>query len=210
MSNDPPEVPIPRRTPRTDPLVGKLLDGRYRIRRAIARGGMGRIYEGTQEPLGRRVAVKVLALGYDEELDPAFEKRFFLEASACSQLSHPNTVRIFDYGVADGETCYIAMEYIEGETLLRLIQQEAPLDPLRITHIVRQICASLDEAHTAGLVHRDLKPSNVLLTSHGQEDDFAKVLDFGLVKRTGDGEELTRSGLFLGSPKYMSPRTDPR
>jgi serine/threonine-protein kinase len=169
---------------------------------------MGKIYEAIQQPLGRRIALKVMDLGFAEDLDPDFQKRFFLEASTCAKLSHPNTVRVFDYGSTGEEhdTYFIAMEFIEGRTLLRLIEESAPLSPLRMIHIGRQICASLREAHEMGVIHRDLKPSNVLLTTHGEQVDFVKVLDFGLVKlMQEDAEEMTKTGLFLGSPNYMSP-----
>ena len=199
-----------RSTRKKDRRVGLLMDGRFLIRRLVARGGMGKIYEAEQQPLGRRVALKVMDLGYAEDLDPDFQKRFFLEASTCASLSHPNTIRVFDYGSTKeengAETYYIVMEFIEGETLLNVIDQAAPLDPLRVIHIARQICGSLGEAHAQGVIHRDLKPSNVLLTQHGEQQDFAKVLDFGLVKLLAeDAEEMTKSGLFLGSPNYMSP-----
>ncbi|MCP4870675.1 MAG: protein kinase [Proteobacteria bacterium] len=193
-----------------DRRVGVLMDGRFLIRRLVARGGMGKIYEAEQQPLGRRVALKVMDLGYAEDLDPDFQKRFFLEASTCASLSHPNTIRVFDYGSTTeengAETYYIVMEFIDGQTLLNVIDQAAPLDPLRVINIARQICGSLGEAHGQGVIHRDLKPSNVLLTTHGEQQDFAKVLDFGLVKLLAeDAEEMTKSGLFLGSPNYMSP-----
>ena len=203
-----PSIPARRRRKRPDARIGQLLDGRFEITRLVARGGMGKIYEAIQRPLDRRIALKVMDLGFAEDLDPDFQKRFFLEASTCAKLSHPNTVRVFDYGSTGEErdTYYIAMEFIEGRTLLRVIDESAPLTPLRITHIGRQICASLREAHEMGVIHRDLKPSNVLLTTHGDQSDFVKVLDFGLVKlMQEDAEDMTKTGLFLGSPNYMSP-----
>lgn len=187
-----------------DPLIGTTLDGRFEVKRMIARGGMGKIYEAIQQPLGRTVAIKVMDLGYSAELDPDFAKRFFLEASTSARLSHPNTIRIFDYGQV-GDVYYIVMELLVGETLLSLINREAPLPPLRVIHICRQIGSSLAEAHKMGIVHRDLKPSNVVLTKHGENADYAKVLDFGLAKLLQGEGEITRSGLFLGSPNYMSP-----
>jgi len=210
----PPSLPrssgTPGRARKEDRRVGMLMDGRFLVRRLVARGGMGKIYEAEQQPLGRRVALKVMDLGYAEDLDPDFQKRFFLEASTCAGLSHPNTIRVFDYGSTTeengAETYYIVMEFIEGDTLLSVIDHAAPLDPLRVINIARQICGSLGEAHGQGVIHRDLKPSNVLLTQHGEQQDFAKVLDFGLVKLLAeDAEEMTKSGLFLGSPNYMSP-----
>jgi serine/threonine-protein kinase len=190
-----------------DPLIGRIINERYRIVGTIARGGMGKVYRAEQQPLGRLVALKVLNPNYTGENDPEFHKRFFLEASIASKLTHPNTVTIFDYGKTDDEVFYIAMELLEGRTLHRALREEAPFGPERAMHIARQICRSLREAHGLGVIHRDLKPANIYLVQHGDENDFAKVLDFGLVKNLDDkgGEELTQTGLFMGSPKYMSP-----
>jgi serine/threonine-protein kinase len=189
-----------------DPLIGRLINDRYKIVGIIARGGMGKVYRAEQAPLGRLVALKVLNPNYSGENDPEFHKRFFLEASIASKLTHPNTVTIFDYGKTDDDVYYIAMELLEGRTLHRALREEGPFDPERTMHIGRQICRSLREAHGLGVIHRDLKPANVYLVQHGDENDFVKVLDFGLVKNLDEkGEELTQTGLFMGSPKYMSP-----
>jgi len=189
-----------------DPLIGRTVNDRYKIGAIIARGGMGKVYRAEQAPLGRLVALKVLNPNYTGENDPEFHKRFFLEASISSKLTHPNTVTIFDYGKTDDEIYYIAMELLEGRTLHRALRDEGPFDAERTTHIGRQICRSLREAHGLGVIHRDLKPANVYLVQHGDENDFVKVLDFGLVKNLEEtGEDLTQAGLFMGSPKYMSP-----
>jgi eukaryotic-like serine/threonine-protein kinase len=189
-----------------DPLIGRMINDRYRILATIARGGMGKVYRAEQQPLGRLVALKVLTPNYSGDSDPEFHKRFFLEASIASKLTHPNTVTIFDYGKTDDEIFYIAMELLEGRTLHRLLREEAPLSADRTMHVARQICRSLREAHNLGVIHRDLKPANVYLLHHGDERDVVKVLDFGLVKNLEDkGEDLTQAGLFMGSPKYMSP-----
>ena len=188
-----------------DPLVGKLVADRFRVLALVARGGMGRIYRCEQVQLGRPVALKVLSPGEGEvDDDAAFHKRFEREASICSRLNHSNTVRIFDYGRTQDGIYYIAMEFIEGKTLQTLIKAEAPLAPRRVVHILRQIAASLAEAHNQGIVHRDLKPGNVLLTVQGEDHDFVKVVDFGLVKHVMD-KEVTRAGLIVGSPMYMAP-----
>ncbi|MBW2253027.1 MAG: serine/threonine protein kinase, partial [Deltaproteobacteria bacterium] len=186
-----------------DPLVGKLLD-RYRILGLIARGGMGRVYRAHQENLERVVALKTLdaQAGGDED---EFRQRFSLEASLCAKLSHPNTVRIFDYGTTDEGVCYIAMEFLEGRSLHQVIKEEAPFEPLRAIRLVKQICGSLAEAHDQQIVHRDLKPGNIILTCHGEEGEFPKVLDFGLVKALNQETEVTQAGALLGSPMYMSP-----
>jgi eukaryotic-like serine/threonine-protein kinase len=201
-------LPVPRSAQTgPDPLIGRIVNERYRIVGTIARGGMGKVYRAEQQPLGRLVALKVLNPNYTGENDPEFHKRFFLEASIASKLTHPNTVTIFDYGKTDDEVFYIAMELLEGRTLHRALREEGPFRPERAMHIARQVCRSLREAHTLGVIHRDLKPANVYLVQHGDENDFVKVLDFGLVKNLDDkgGEELTQTGLFMGSPKYMSP-----
>jgi serine/threonine protein kinase len=197
---------LPRAQQGPDPLIGRVINDRYRIIGVIARGGMGKVYRAEQQPLGRLVALKVLNPNFSGGNDPEFHKRFFLEASIASKLTHPNTVTIFDYGKTDDDIYYIAMELLEGRTLHRLLREEAPLTPERTMHVGRQICRSLREAHNIGVIHRDLKPANVYLLHHGDERDVVKVLDFGLVKNLEDkGEELTQAGLFMGSPKYMSP-----
>jgi eukaryotic-like serine/threonine-protein kinase len=216
------DAPVPTSKPRPsqsgpDPLLGRVINDRFKIVAMVARGGMGKVYRAEQAPLGREVALKVLNPNYNGDQDPEFHKRFFLEASICSKLTHPNTVTIFDYGRTDDDVYFIAMELLEGRTLHRALREEGPFPPGRALHIARQIARSLREAHGMGVVHRDLKPANVYLVKHGDETDFVKVLDFGLVKNVADtGEDLTQTGLFMGSPKYMAPeqirgeRTDAR
>jgi eukaryotic-like serine/threonine-protein kinase len=188
-----------------DPLIGRVVNDRFRIVSVIARGGMGKVYRAEQSPLGREVALKVLNPNYSGEQDPEFHKRFFLEASICAKLTHPNTVTIFDYGRTDDDVYYIAMELLEGRTLHRALREETRFPADRTMHVARQMCRSLREAHALGVIHRDLKPANIYLVRHGDERDFVKVLDFGLVKDLDKGEDLTQTGLFMGSPKYMAP-----
>jgi len=185
----------------TDPLVGKVLAGRFVIEALINRGGMGKIYRATQKPLGRDVALKVLDIHDDGS---EFRERFFLEASLCAKLAHPNTIRVFDYGTTDDGIYFIAMEYIQGESLQQMAQRVGAMAPERAVHIARQVAGALAEAHDCGIVHRDLKPGNVMVTAHG-EAEFVKVLDFGLVKELGKESELSRTGTVLGSPLYISP-----
>ena len=191
-----------------DELIGRVINDRFRIISVIARGGMGRVYRAEQVPLGRIIAIKTLDPRHNgSEGDPQFQQRFFLEASIASKLQHPNTVTVFDYGRTSDGIFFIAMELVEGQSLLSAIRESGKLDASRTTHIALQIARSLREAHRLDVIHRDLKPGNVLLTQHGDEDDFVKVLDFGLVKHieTEAGQEFTKAGLFMGSPKYMSP-----
>jgi serine/threonine-protein kinase len=189
-----------------DPLIGRVVNGRFKIVSVIARGGMGKVYKAEQSPLNRICALKVLSPKYDGDRDPEFHKRFFLEASTAAKLTHPNTVTIFDYGQDGDDLYFIAMEFIEGRTLHRVLRDEGSFVEIRVAHIASQICRSLREAHALGVVHRDLKPGNILLTDRGDENDNVKVLDFGLVKDvSGEAEDLTQAGLFMGSPKYMAP-----
>jgi eukaryotic-like serine/threonine-protein kinase len=200
-------IQAPKQPP-TDELVGRVINDRFRIISVIARGGMGRVYRAEQVPLGRMVAIKTLdPRSTGGELDPQFQQRFFLEASVASKLQHPNTVTVFDYGRTADDLYFIAMELVEGRSLLNLVRQEAPLPAARVVHIALQIARSLREAHRLDVIHRDLKPGNVLLARHGDEEDFVKVLDFGLVKHIESEaeQELTKAGLFMGSPKYMAP-----
>jgi len=192
-----------------DPLIGRVVNGRFHITSLIARGGMGRVYRAEQAPLGRVCALKVLTPVYQGENDPEFHKRFFLEASIASKITHPNSVTIFDYGQTEDDIYYMAMEYLEGVTLHRAIRMAGFFPEGRVAHIGRQVCRALREAHALGCIHRDLKPANIFLTEHGDEPDFVKVLDFGLVKNVlgqgGPEDQLTQTGLFMGSPKYMAP-----
>src|ERR1700744_5746743 len=128
-----------------DPLIGRLVNDRFKISALIARGGMGKVYRAEQAPLGRVCAVKVLNPAYAGDQDPEFHKRFFLEASVASKLTHPNTVTIFDYGRTDDDIYYIAMEYLEGTTLHRAIRVAGHLAEERVVHISMQICRALRE-----------------------------------------------------------------
>ena len=181
---------------------------------------MGRIYRATQFPLNRPVAVKVLRSDFQEK-DPQFVQRFFLEAVSAARLSHANTITVFDYGEADTGELFMVMEYLKGQPLSRVLRTKGALDPERTVHIAAQICRSVREAHELGIIHRDLKPGNIFLIRQGDDHDFVRVLDFGLVKlqvperkrREGSGDaaliasavDETHAGMFLGSPKYMSP-----
>ncbi|MCG8556252.1 MAG: protein kinase [Proteobacteria bacterium] len=189
---------------RGDRLLGLVIDGRYLVMERLAIGGMARVYRAEQMPLGRMVALKLLEPEQLEQ-DQEFCQRFFLEASSAARLRHPNTVTVFDYGHEEDGLYYIAMELVQGRTLGDLLREQGHLPPTRALHIARQICRGLREAHGLGIIHRDLKPSNVLLTKHGDEEDFVKVVDFGLVKNIQDPHDLTLTGRFMGSPKYASP-----
>jgi serine/threonine protein kinase len=190
--------------PAPDPLVGREIDGKYRVHSFVARGSMGKVYRAEQLPLGRMVALKILD-PHETHVAPSdtHEQRFLMEASVLAKLSHPNTVRIYDYGVWEGRT-YLVMEYIGGTTLKDALAA-GRLEPRRALHVARQIAMSLAEAHQLGVIHRDLKPGNVLLTQIAGEADVVKVVDFGLVKELDGAVEMTGDGTMLGTPMYMAP-----
>jgi serine/threonine protein kinase len=205
-----------------DPLLGKVLNERFKVLEALGSGGMGKVYKAIQTPLDRPVALKVLNPQYGQDKDPGFQRRFFLEASVTAKLRHPNTVTVIDYGKTEDGIYYIAMEYLEGQTLSQLLTQVGPLPWPRALTIGQQIARSLREAHKIGLIHRDLKPANVMVLNQEEDHDVVKVLDFGLVKSfMPDGGQfpadmsLTQAGVILGSPQYMAPEqarniSDPR
>ncbi|MEO0606231.1 MAG: serine/threonine-protein kinase [Myxococcota bacterium] len=186
-----------------DDRIGTLFAGRYRIRRRIARGSMGVVYEAEQTQLGRPVALKVLSASPLQVSSKDLGARFLREASLLSKLHHPNTVRVFDFGVEDGRS-YLVMEFVPGPTL-RQIANAGPVDPLRLVRIAWQICGSLAEAHQTGIIHRDLKPANVLIAEDKHGTDVVKVVDFGLVKEVEGAAEMTAEGLILGTPQFMAP-----
>jgi serine/threonine protein kinase len=189
-------------------LIDKVVGGKYRVEKILGRGGMGTIYVAEQQPLGRKVALKVLhpTLG-DGESDPEFAKRFLLEAATLSKLAHPNIVVVHDYGaLTDAHaSCFMVMELLDGKTINQVLTDEKRFDAVRALRVAREIARALRAAHDLGVIHRDLKPSNAMLVK-GTEGEIVKVLDFGLVKvLRDDSEELTAEGRFLGSPRYMSP-----
>lgn len=195
---------IPRPAIR-DNLIGKLFAGRFQIDGIIGRGGMGSVYRARQMPVGRAVALKVLA--GDVPLDSEIAKRFIREMKLTSRIEHPNTVQVFDFGQSDSGELYLAMELLEGRTLTKLIAS-GELDPRRIVNIGAQIAAALAAAHTESIVHRDLKPDNIIVLDRYEKKDWVKVLDFGIAKFHGGDEEassLTGTGVLVGTPKFMSP-----
>ncbi|MDF3288575.1 Stk1 family PASTA domain-containing Ser/Thr kinase [Streptomyces silvisoli] len=180
-----------------DPLVGHVLDGRYRIEARIAVGGMATVYRAVDTRLDRVLALKVMhpALAGDE----AFVERFIREAKAVARLDHPNVVGVFDQGT-DGTYVYLAMEYVAGCTLRDVLRERGALPPRAALDILEPILAALGAAHLAGLVHRDMKPENVLMGDDGR----VKVADFGLVRAVGTDTTST-SGSVLGTVSYLAP-----
>ncbi len=189
--------------PGSDDLVGRRVADRFVIRALLARGAMGRVYEAEQVPLGRRVAIKFLDVRTSGESTGDWVERFRREAASLAALTSPHTVRIIDYGWWEGLT-YLVMEFIDGVPLSRVLR-EGPLAVPRAVDIALQICDSLQEAHARGLIHRDLKPDNVLLTRIPDGREWAKVVDWGLVKDMSSEHDHTSTGMLLGTPSYMAP-----
>jgi serine/threonine-protein kinase len=186
-----------------DPLIGHIVDGRYRVLSKLGEGGMGAVYKVEHVHMGKYMAMKLLLREFSGNRE--LVRRFRREAQAVSRLSHVNTVQVFDFGrTADG-AMYMVMEYIQGENLSAVLSREGPMPPRRVVRIVGQICASLGEAHALGIVHRDLKPENVMLARARDQRDFVKVLDFGLAKLRERDEGATSHGSLVGTPYYMSP-----
>jgi serine/threonine-protein kinase len=186
------------------PLIGKVVDGRYRVLSLIGTGGMGSVFKVEHTGMGKIAALKMLhpTLSTDREI----VKRFRREAEAVSMLASPNTVQVFDFGESEG-CLYMVMELCRGEDLAQILRRDGPMPWTRAAPLLAQICEALTEAHEAGIVHRDLKPENVIVTRGSGGRNVAKVLDFGLAKLR-EREELgavTARGSLIGTPFYMSP-----
>ncbi|MFF8602942.1 Stk1 family PASTA domain-containing Ser/Thr kinase [Streptomyces sp. NPDC015232] len=179
-----------------DPLVGRLLDGRYRVDARIAVGGMATVYRAVDTRLDRELALKVMHP--DLATDAAFVERFMREAKSVARLSHPNVVGVFDQG-ADGAYVYLAMEYVAGCTLRDVLRERGALRPRAALDVLEPVLAALGAAHRAGFVHRDMKPENVLIGDDGR----VKVADFGLVRAVGSATDTT--GAVLGTVSYLAP-----
>jgi len=184
-------------------LAAKQL-GQYSLEEKLGAGGMGTVYKARHAMLHRPTAVKFLSPDQTREDSIA---RFEREVQLTSQLNHPNTIAIYDYGRTPEGLFYYAMEYLDGINLEDLVRTHGPLPDGRVVWILQQLCGSLVEAHGIGLIHRDIKPSNIVLNERGGIFDFVKLLDFGLVKAL-DGKKqtaLTASGALTGTPLYLSP-----
>ena len=189
--------------------------GSYHLGELIGRGGMGEVYVATHRMLARKAAIKLIRTTSLANGDPEATRlaiaRFRREAEVAASLRSPHTVALYDFGTTPDGALYIVMEYLEGMDLETLVRKEGAQPYQRVVSIMRQVCESLAEAHTRGLVHRDIKPANIHIGRLGLQDDFVKVLDFGLVKSIGTvekpGETLaTREGQTPGTPEFMPPR----
>ena len=182
-----------------DPLLGKVLEDRYRVDELIARGGMATVYRGTDLRLGRIVALKVL--GGVLVNDPDFVERFTQEARATAALTHPNVVAVHDQGISSGFP-FLVMEFVQGRTIREVMAKSGPFTSAHALEIISSVLSGLSAAHDAGFVHRDIKPENVLITNDGH----IKVTDFGLARVISDTPVSDSTGaVLLGTMAYLSP-----
>ena len=187
--------------------------GSYRLEEPLGKGGMGEVFRATHQMLARPAAVKLIRPELLGSSSPAAARviieRFRREAKAAASLRSPHTISLYDFGVANDGTFFLVMELLDGLDLETLVDRFGPLPPERVVHLLRQACASLEEAHARGLVHRDIKPSNIFTCRLGLAVDFVKVLDFGLVKAVDDGGReatlLTAPNVTTGTPAYIAP-----
>jgi len=195
-----------------DPMLGRVLAGRFKILSRLGAGSMGTVYRAIQGPIGRPVAIKILR--GDRAVDEGSRARFLREARANSALASPNTVTVFDFGQSESGDFYLAMELLEGESLGERIRRVGRLSEGVALDTVRQALHSLAEAHAKGIIHRDLKPDNLFFArvhTNGKYDEVVKVLDFGIAKMmNGEGGHgmnavETQAGTVFGTPRYMSP-----
>jgi len=183
---------------------GDLVAQRYQVTRILGEGGMGRVYEAVHQPLGRRVALKVLEP--KGKMDPQeASRRFEREAKAACRVSHPSVVEVLDYGFVEGVKPFIVMELLEGHNLGDILTQ-GPLPPHKACRYASQIAYGIAAAHDAGLIHRDIKPDNLHLVRDARGEERIKIIDFGIAKSfSGMDEDLTRPGVTLGTPEYIAP-----
>ncbi len=188
---------------RDDPLLGTVVDDRFRIEEILGEGGMGSVYKATQLSVHREVALKILRPDLDEE--ELFLERFFREARVVAELSHPNIVRLIDFGQdRESKLLFLVMELVKGTDMAGLLEQ-GRLKTAMALDVVYQVCAGLTEPHSRGIVHRDLKPDNIILLPISDGTFQVKLLDFGIARTETAGTRLTQTGMICGTPAYMSP-----
>ncbi|MBX6333518.1 MAG: serine/threonine protein kinase, partial [Gemmatimonadaceae bacterium] len=192
------------RVPAGGDLVGSVIADRYHVLRKLGEGGMGQVYLAEHVKMGRKSAIKVMNPSMSH--DPDAIGRFNREAANASRISHNNVAAIYDFGETPEGLIYLAMEYIEGEPLTKIMERTGALPPARAADIARQVAEALEAAHELGIVHRDLKPDNIMIATGKDGRDVVKVVDFGIAKaQGGEGQKVTKTGLVVGTPEYMSP-----
>lgn len=188
-----------------EPKVGDIFAGRYEILDTIGGGGMGKVYKARHNLMKRIVAIKMLLPHLVQ--NAAALKRFTQEAQAASALKHPHILYVHDFGISDQGIPFLIMDYLEGQTLSTVLQDEGALPEARAVPIFIQACSALAHAHAKGVVHRDIKPANIMLINFEGQTDYLQIVDFGIAKllQPDGAEQLTHTGEVFGSPMYMSP-----
>jgi serine/threonine-protein kinase len=197
VEDRPPSIPPP------DPLVGRVLDSRYRIESVLGQGGMGLVYRARHAVLNKPLAIKVLKP--EVSRDSEVISRFQQEAQSASGIGNHHIIDISDFGTLPDGSTYFVMEFLDGVSLTKAIEDTHPMPAPRVFHVAKQLGDALGAAHERSIVHRDLKPDNVYLIRRGSDADFVKVLDFGIAKVGGSSSKLTKAGQVFGTPHYMSP-----
>ncbi len=192
------------RSQSSNDLVGTIIAERYHILKKLGEGGMGQVYLAEHVKMGRKSAVKVMNPIMVH--DAGAIGRFNREAANASRINHPNVAGIYDFGETPDGLVYLAMEFIEGQTLTSIVEARGALPAMRAAEITRQVAEALNVAHDMGIVHRDLKPDNIMITKDHDGLDCVKVVDFGIAKASdSESQKVTRTGMIVGTPEYMSP-----
>jgi serine/threonine protein kinase len=186
-----------------DSLFGIVLQDTYKITGLLGEGGMGAVYDAMQIRLNKRVAIKVMSRDLTSNAEAL--NRFHREAMITSGLGHPHIVQVFDFSTTPAGQPFLAMEFLAGEDLDRRLSRVGRLTPVQMIHLVKQVASALAATHTQEIVHRDLKPANIYLLNVAGEDDFVKVLDFGISKIRAANTKITKASALIGTPDYMSP-----
>ena len=185
-------------------MVGTIVAERYHIMKKLGEGGMGQVYLAEHVKMGRKSALKVMHPGMVKDVDAI--SRFNREAANASRISHPNVAAVYDFGETADGVIFLAMEFVDGPPLTKVIEQAGALPPKRAATIVYQAAEALAVAHDLGIVHRDLKPDNIMVAKTRDGGDLVKVVDFGIAKAANsDAQKVTKTGLVVGTPEYMSP-----
>src|SRR5258705_11875292 len=192
-------------------LIGEC--GSYELIERIGEGGMGEVWRARHRLLARPAAIKLIrsdALGASQRTREGLVRRFEREARDTAMLGSTHTIDVYDFGVTEDGEFYYVMELLDGVSLERFVQLYGSMEPARVVYVLQQVCHSLGEAHSRGLVHRDIKPSNIFICRLGPDDDFVKVLDFGLVKHVeAPGAMLTMEGVTAGAAAPQAPEIGP-
>ena len=189
----------------TDPFIGKNIE-KYKVLSKLGEGGMGIVYEAEHIHIGKKVALKILREDYTQKQDVV--ERFKQEARSATIIGHPNIIDVTDFGYTYDGRVFFVMEYLDGDDMATVLENNRILPCKRVVRIIKQVCDALQAAHDKHIIHRDMKPENIFIQHAGTEEEKVKILDFGIAKMSvleGGGRKLTKTGVVFGTPEYMSP-----